>query len=229
MLKFQQKRYVLKKYFEILKKCPLFFDIKDDQLPSFLKCLGASVIEVKKDCLIFSEGERATHVGIMLKGSAQIISYDYFGNRSILGTISPSELFADEFACSDTLELPISIIADEECEIMLIECSRILHTCSSTCSFHQQMIFNLMKNLALKNLSFHQRADIISKRSTKEKLMSYLLMQAKKSGSNRFDIPFDRQELADFLEVDRSGLSTEIGKLKKQGIISNNKRHFELL
>ena len=219
----------MKKYFKILQKCPLFYDIRDEQLPAFLRCLGARVIEVEKNSVIFSEGERATHVGIMLTGSAQIINYDYYGNRSILGTVGPSELFADEFACSETPELPVSIVADEKSEIMLIECSRILHTCSSACSFHQQMIFNLMKNLALKSLSFHQRADIISKRSTREKLMSYLLMQAKKVNSNRFDIPFDRQELADFLEVDRSGLSTEIGKLKKQGIISNNKRHFELL
>jgi len=112
---------------------------------------------------------------------------------------------------------------------MLIECNHILHTCSNNCGFHQQLIFNLMKDLATKTILFHQKIEIISKRSTRDKLMTYLMLQAKKEGSDSFDIPFDRQELADYLEVERSGLSAEISKLKKEGIINNQKNHFELL
>ena len=87
----------------------------------------------------------------------------------------------------------------------------------------------MMKNLAVKNIQFHQKIEVTSKRSTREKLMAYLMLCAKKAGSNSFDIPFDRQELADFLGVERSGLSVEISKLKKEGIIDADKKHFELL
>ncbi|MBQ8441118.1 MAG: Crp/Fnr family transcriptional regulator, partial [Clostridia bacterium] len=106
---------------------------------------------------------------------------------------------------------------------------RILHTCSKHCSFHQQLIFNLMKDLASKTLVFHQKIEVVSKRTTREKLMTYLMLQAKKANSPSFDIPFDRQELADYLEVDRSGLSSQIGKLCKEGVIKARKFHFELL
>ena len=112
---------------------------------------------------------------------------------------------------------------------MLIDCRHIMHTCSNNCGFHQKLIYNLMKDLALKTLLFHQRIEITSKRSTREKLLAYLMLQAKKANSNSFEVPFDRQELADFLEVDRSGLSAEIGKLKREGIIDNQKNHFVLL
>ena len=91
------------------------------------------------------------------------------------------------------------------------------------------MIYNLLKNVAAKNIQFHQKIEITAKRSTREKLMSYLTLQAKKAGSQSFDIPFDRQELADYLEVERSGLSAEISKLRKEGILKSEKKHFELL
>jgi CRP-like cAMP-binding protein len=112
---------------------------------------------------------------------------------------------------------------------MLIDSAHILHTCSNNCGFHQQLIFNLMKDLAQKSILFHQKLEIIAKRTTKDKLMAYLMLEARRAGSNVFDIPFDRQELADYLEVDRSGLSAEISKLREQGVLESRKRHFELL
>ena len=219
----------MKKYFEILRKCPLFDDIDDADFPTFLSCLGARVTSFDKKYTIFSEGRSAKYVGIVLSGSVQMVKHDYYGNRSIVANFEPSELIGEAFACADTKSLPVSVIADEPSEIMLIECHRILHTCSSSCAFHQKMIFNLMKNLAVKNIAFHQKIDIMSKRSTREKLMAYLLSQADKSGSARFRIPFDRQELADYLEVDRSGLSAEISKLRSEGVLKSEKNYFELL
>jgi len=219
----------LKKYLKVLRKCPLFATIEDDNLLRMLVCLGAKVEFFDKKYTILGEGTPAKYIGIVLSGSAQIAQVDYFGNRSILSEIGPSEVFAEAFACAETKELPVTVIANEPSEIMLIDCSHILHTCQNHCGFHQQLIYNLMKDLAAKTLLFHQRIEITSKRSTREKLMTYLLMQAKKIDSNSFDIPFDRQELADYLEVDRSGLSAEIGKLKKEGIIDSYKNHFVLL
>ena len=229
MLKFQQKEKKLKKYLETLKKCPLFDQIADNDLLRMLSCLGARVVAFDKKYTILLEGSPAHHIGIVLSGAAQVVQLDYDGNRSILTELAPSELFGEAFACAQVRAIPVSIIASEACEVMLIDCGHILHTCSNSCGFHQQLIYNLMKDLATKTLQFHQRMEVTSKRTTREKLLTYLSMQSKKVGSRRFEIPFDRQELADYLEVDRSGLSAEIRKLRREGILESNKRLFELL
>lgn len=229
MLKLQQKEKKLKKYLEILKRCPLFDGIKEEQLLKMLACLGARVIDFDKKYTVLAEGTAAKHIGIVLSGSVEIVQVDYFGNRSLLSIIGKAEVFAEAFACAEVKALPVSVIANEPCEIMLIDCAHILHTCENNCNFHRQLIFNLMKDLATKTLLFHQKIDVTSKRTTREKLMTYLLQQAKKANSNRISIPFDRQELADYLEVDRSGLSAEISKMKKEGIIENTKNHFVIL
>ncbi len=219
----------MKKYLEILKKCPLFFEIEDESLLRMLSCLGAKVSFFDKKYTVFAEGSPAKYIGIVLSGSAQIVQVDYFGNRSILSEASPSQVIAEAFACAEIESLPVSVIANEPSEIMFIDCSHILHTCKNGCGHHHQLIYNLMKDLADKTIMFHQRIEVTSKRTTREKLLSYLALQAKNNGKNSFNIPFDRQELADYLEVERSGLSVEIGKLKKEGIIENNKNHFKLL
>ena len=229
MLNFQQKEKILKKYLEILKKCPLFENIADENLIRMLTCLGARVDFYDKKYTVFAEGSRAKYIGIVLSGSVQVIQVDYYGNRSILSVVGEGELFAEAFACAETKEIPVSIIANEPSEIMLIDSSHILHTCHNNCGFHQQLIFNLMKDLAKKTIAFHQRIEITSKRTTRDKLLAYLNVQAKKAGNNSFDIELDRQELADYLEVERSGLSAEIGKMRREGIIENHKNHFELL
>lgn len=219
----------MKKYIDILRKCALFNRIEDENLIKMLNCLGARVEFFDKKYTIFAEGNSAKYIGIMLSGSAQTVQVDYFGNRSILSDITPTEVFGEAFACAEVGAIPVAVIANEPCEVMLIDCSHILHTCSNNCGFHQQLIFNLMKDLAVKTIAFHQRIEITSKRSTREKLLAYLTYQAKKSGSNSFDIPFDRQELADYLEVDRSGLSNEISKLRSEGVLQSHRKHFVLL
>lgn len=218
----------MKKYLEILKKCPLFEDIEEDNISKMLHCLNAKVDFFDKKYTILAEGKPSKYIGIVLSGSVQVEQVDYYGNRSILSIVEPSQLFAEAFACAGVEAVPVSVIANEPSEIMLIDCRHILHTCANNCAFHQKMIFNLMKDLATKTVMFHQKIDITSKRTTREKLLAYLGFQAKKAGSNSFTIPFDRQKLADFLEVDRSGLSTEIGKLKKEGILDCRKNYFEI-
>lgn len=219
----------MKEYFDVLRKCTLFDRIEDENLLALLGCLGAKVETFDKKYTIFAEGNPAKYIGILLSGSAQIIRVDYYGNRSIVANIEESDVFAEAFACAEVRYIPVTITANEPCEVMLIDCHRVLHSCSNACDFHEKLIFNLMKGLAAKNLLFHQKIEIISKRSTREKLMTYLMAQAKKANSSSFDIPFDRQELADYLEVDRSGLSAEISKLRNEGIIESSRKHFKLL
>ncbi len=219
----------MEKYSEILKKCSLFNGISEEDLSKMLVCLGARVESFDKKFTIIAEGNPARYVGIILSGSAQISMVDYYGNRSILSVVEPSEIFAEAFACAEVQSVPVTVTANEPCEVMLVDCGHILHTCSNNCGFHQRLIFNMMKDLAVKNLSYHQKLEIVAKRTTREKLLAYLNLQAKKAKSSCFDIPFDRQELADYLEVDRSGLSAEISKLKSEGILDSNKKRFELL
>lgn len=219
----------MKKYFEVLRKCPLFMGISDENLISILVCLGATMKTYEKKETIFSEGEPAKYIGIVLSGAVQIVQVDYLGNRNIVANIEAAELFGESFACAGVEAIPMDVVAREDTEVLLIDCLRITQTCSSACEFHRRMIFNLMKLVAMKNIIFHQKIEIISKRSTREKLMTYLVMQAKKNKSATFEIPYDRQELADFLGVDRSGLSVEIGKLCKEGMIWSKKRWFEIV
>ena len=219
----------MKKYLEILKKCPLFFGIDDESLLRMLGCLGARVEFFDKKYTVFAEGSAAKYIGIVLTGTVHTIQVDYYGNRSILSELRAPQVFAEAFACAEVDALPVSVIANEPSEIMLIDCEHILHTCENSCGHHQQLIFNLMKDLATKTLLFHQRIEITAKRTTREKLLSYLSLQAKSAGSSHFIIPFDRQELADYLEVDRSGLSAEISKLRREGILTCEKNRFALL
>ena len=218
----------MKKYLQILKKCPLFLGIDENDLSVMLGCLGARVETFDKRYTIFAEGNPAKYIGIVLSGTAQTVANDYYGNRSILATSSVADLIGETFACADVESIPVSVVAHEPCEVMFIECQRILRSCSNACGFHATMIFNLMKDLAKKNIMFHERIEITSKRTTREKLLAYLAVRARVSDSSSFDIPFDRQELADYLEVDRSGLSAEIGKLKKEGVIDCRKNRFKI-
>ena len=219
----------MQKYFKTLRKCSLFDQIEDVDLTSLLGCLDAKFKTYDKKETIIAEGDPAKYIGIVLSGSAQIVQIDYFGNRSILSVLEQSDIFAEAFACAEMQSIPINVIANEQCDIMLIDAHRIIHSCSNACDFHQQMIFNLLKNMASKNISFHQKIEITSRRSTREKLMAYLMLQAKKANSNSFYIPFDRQTLADYLVVDRSGLSAEISKLCKESVIKSHRNYFELL
>ena len=219
----------MKKYLDILRECTLFYDIGDDDLDRMLHCLGARIVSFDKKYTILAEGSASKYVAVLLSGEAQICQNDYYGNRSILGNVSVGEVFGEAFACAEVSVIPVTITALKVCEVMFIDCSHILHTCSNNCEFHQRLIFNLMKGLALKSLAFYERLEITSKRTTRDKILAYLSICAKKQGSFSFDIPFDRQELADYLEVERSGLSAEISKLKNEGVINAVKNHFELL
>ncbi len=218
----------MEKYLKIFKKSPLFQEIAEDDLLRMLTCLGAKILSFGKRQTIMAEGSAVHAIGLLLSGSAQVIQLDYDGNRSILSGLSPSEVFAEEFACAMEPSLPIAVVANEPCEVMLLDSNHILHTCANHCAFHRQLIYNLTRVLARKTVRFHSRAQIISCRTTRERLLTYLLQYAKEKDSRSFDIPFDRQALADYLEVDRSGLSTEIGRLRREGVLDSHKRHFVL-
>ncbi len=214
---------------ETLQNSYLFSDIQKEHIPAMLGCLGAHTMEYQKGSVIMEIGSKADNLGIVLSGMVQIVRIDYYGNRSIVAEMGPSQAFGEVFACSDTESLPVDIVASEDSSVILINAKRITQTCSNACSFHRQIIFNLLKTVATKSLLFDQKIDIVSKRTTREKLLAYLDMEAKRQHSSEFNIPYNRQELADYLEVDRSGLSAEIGRMCRENIIRCHKSTFELI
>ncbi len=214
---------------ESLLGCPLFDGIAASDLTALLGCLGARHMTYAKGEIIMAEGSPAKDVGILLAGQVQLVRTDYYGNRSIMMNIRPGQLFAESFACASAERLPVSVIAAEDCAALLLDCSRVLTSCCNACAFHSRIIFNLLQIVAKKNLALHRKALITAKRTTREKLMTYLLLQAKETGRADFTIPFDRQGLADYLEVDRSGLSAEMSKLKKEGVLDYYRSDFRLL
>lgn len=219
----------MEKYFDILDTCPLFDQVGRGNYEKMLRCFGARVVNIRKNAAVFSEGQAADRVGIVLTGAVQAVQDDYLGNRSILSMAAPGELFGEGFACAGVDSLPVSIIATTDSQVMLIDCSHIMTMCHNACAFHNQMIRNLLISVAQSNLRLNQKIEILSKRTTKEKVMAYLLSEAKLHGRNDFTIPYDRQELADYLGVERSAMSTVIGKLRDDGYIQVDRRHFTLM
>ena len=219
----------MKEFTQIIAQCPLFNGIATEDLAAMMHCIGGSIMSAIKGQHIFSEGDPATHVGMVLSGAVRMVREDYFGNRSIVAHIGPAGLFGETYACAEVKSLPISIVAESDCMILLMDCRKITVSCSNACAFHNRIIFNLLKLVAKKNLVFDHKIQITSKRTTREKLMTYLLSEAKEHGSNTFTIPYNRQELADFLEVERSGLSLEISKLRNEGILESERNRFVIL
>jgi CRP-like cAMP-binding protein len=216
------------KYLSALKSCPLFSDITEKELDSMLSCLDAIEKTYEKNAFIFLAGQPAQAVGIVLTGSVTIQHEDFWGNRAILMRLGPGEMFAEAFSCAGSKNLPVSAEAAEKTTIMLMDCRRIITTCSSACVFHTLLIRNLLNVLAQKNILLTRKIEHLTKHSTREKLLSYLSAQAQLAGAGRFDIPFNRQELADYLSVDRSAMSSELGKMRDEGLLSFERNHFEL-
>ena len=216
-------------FLPILQNCPLFDGIRSEDLSGMLGCLGGRTVGIKKGTVLFQEGEKAVHMGIVLEGAVQLVLEDYYGNRSIMAHIGKGELFGESYAFSREGTLPVSIMATTDCRILLIDSRRVTTCCSNACEFHNRVIFNLLRLTASKNQLLHQKLQITARRTTREKLMAYLAFQAKQLDSSEFTIPYDRQALADFLEVDRSGLSAEISKLRREGVLECRKNSFRLL
>lgn len=209
----------MKKYLHVLSRCPLFCGISDPDLETMITCLGGKLSSVSRGCPVFLEGDPARLLGVVLSGSVQVIQDDYYGNRSILSMIQPGESFGEVFSCAGLDTMPVSVIADKDSEVLLLDCRRVLTVCSHSCRFHTMLVQNLLKGIAQKNLAFTRKIRYMSQKTTKEKIMSYLLDQAKQQGSTEFTIPCNRQALADYLGVERTAMSAEIGKLKKEGLI----------
>ncbi|MET0016920.1 cyclic nucleotide-binding domain-containing protein [Oscillibacter sp.] len=219
----------MKNYLGVLKTVKLFNGIEESDLQPLLSCLCGKLIHYDKGQTVFSSGESLVQFGIVLSGQVQVVQDDYYGNRSILGKIDVGNLFGESFACAEIKALPVSVITTTESELLFIDCHKLAVPCAKACGFHSRLIQNMLNIVSMKNIGLTQKIEFTSKRTTREKLLAYLSAEAKKAGSSRFCIPFNRQELADYLSVERSAMSAELSKLRDNGILRFHKNQFELL
>lgn len=206
----------------------LFDGIKEDDRSEMLKCLNAKKKQYKKGSTVLGRGGRTSEMGMVLEGSVHMVKDDFWGNRSILGQASPGQMFGEVYACLPWQELEVDVIAAEDTEVLFLDVGRILTVCSSACSFHTRLIRNLLMILAEKNLMLTHKMEHMAQKSTRDKVLSYLSMEAEKQGGPEFAIPFNRQQLADYLSVDRSAMSRELSRMKAEGLLDYHRNRFRL-
>lgn len=219
----------MKKYIPVLKRTKLFSGVGEEDIASLLSCLGARKKEYKKGEYILREGECISDIFILVEGKIHIQKDDYWGNRSILSVISVGEMFGEGYAAPESGALLNDVVAVEDSSVIFFDVKRILTTCSSACRFHNMIVQNMFFAISDKNRKLVQKLGHMSGRTTRAKLISYLSEEAKRQGSSAFTVPFNRQQLADYLCVDRSAMSNELCKMRDEGMIRFEKSRFELL
>lgn len=212
----------------IIEKSPLFQGIKPDQRASLLTCLSPVEKIYQKGEFLLHRGAQVTQMGLVISGTVHIIKEDFWGNRMIMGEVTPPGLFAETYACMEGMLSEVSVIATETTVVLFLDLKRLLTTCAATCDFHGRLIHNLLSILAEKNLMLTRKIEHMAKKTTREKLLSYLSSEALKHQSSTFQIPFQRQQLAEYLAVERSAMSTELSKLQKEGYLTTTKTIFHL-
>lgn len=215
--------------YEFLAKTVLFQGVTPDEARQMLQCLQVRVKTFRKDELIFCAGERVEAMGLVLEGSVLIEHDDVWGNRSVLDRAGAGQMFAETYACVPGEKLMVNVRAAERAEILFLDVGRVLHVCSAACGCHSMLIRNLLSVSAQKNLNLSRRILHTSAKTIRGRLLSYLSYQAINAGSREFAIPFNRQQLADYLGVDRSSMSAELGKMQKEGLIRVERNTFFLI
>lgn len=219
----------MKKYISILKRTQLFAGVGDDEIVSMLSCLGAKLRTYKKGEYVLRQGEYLSDIIVLVEGNIHIQKDDYWGNRSILGQIAVGEMFGEAYIAPESGAILNDVVAVSDSTVIYFDVKKIITTCSSACRFHTTVVQNMFFAISEKNRKLVQKLGHMSKRSTREKLISFLSEESKRNNSSTFTIPYNRQQLADFLSVDRSAMSNELCKMRDEGLLEFNKNSFRLL
>ena len=206
----------------------LFQGIREHEIEAMLTCLSAEERTYRKDAYIYRAGDVTGRLGVVMEGAVNIIKDDVWGNRKIIENIGRGQIFGETYACLKGEPLMVDVQASERSRILFMDVNRILTTCSSSCDFHNRLIRSLMYVLAGKNLMLTKKMDIITPKSLRERVMVYLSQESVKQGSRTITVPFNRQQMADYLSVDRSALSAELSRMQRDGVISYEKNRFTI-
>lgn len=207
----------------------LFQGIREHEIEAMLTCLSAEERTYGKNAYIYRAGDVTGRLGVVMEGAVNIIKDDVWGNRKIIENIGGGQIFGETYACLKGEPLMVDVQASERSRILFMDVNRILTTCSSSCDFHNRLIRSLMYVLAGKNLMLTKKMDIITPKSLRERVMVYLSQESVKQGCRTVTVPFNRQQMADYLSVDRSALSGELSKMQKEGVIAYEKNRFTVL
>ena len=219
----------MKKYISLLKKAQLFSGVSETEIASMLSCLNARLKEYNKGEYIIRNGDFVNDVMLLVRGGLHIQNDDYLGNRAIINKISVGEMFGESYISNNSVAITQDVVAVEDSSVIFFDVNKIMTSCPSACSFHLLVIKNLFNAISEKNRKLVGKINHISKRTTREKLISYLSEQSKINNSMYFSIPFNRQQLADFLSVDRSAMSNELCKMRNEGLLEFEKNQFKLI
>lgn len=219
----------MKPYFTILRRTQLFSGVSDEEISAMLNCLQAKLVSYKKGDYVFRQGEHIDKITVLLEGKLLIQRDDFWGNRSIVHAIGIGEMFGEAYVAPDSGAMLNDVIADEDSVVIFFDVRKIITVCPSGCKFHFKVVQNLFYAISEKNRKLMQKIGHISKRSTRAKLISYLSEESKRQNNSTFTIPFNRQQLADFLSVDRSAMSNELCKMRDEGLLLFEKNRFTLL
>ena len=204
----------------------LFQGIREHEIEAMLTCFSAEERTYGKDAYIYRAGDVTGRLGVVMEGAVNIIKDDVWGNRKIIENIGGGQIFGETYACLKGEPLMVDVQASERSRILFMDVNRILTTCSSSCDFHNRLIRSLMYVLAGKNLMLTKKMDIITPKSLRERVMVYLSQESVKQGCRTVTVPFNRQQMADYLSVDRSALSAELSRMQRDGVISSEKNRF---
>jgi len=212
-----------------LRDSLLFSGITDEDLQKLSTCLNAREKDVERDLFVWRAGDPVHLVYYILSGSMHIIDEDFWGNRTIIETMHKDTLFGEAYVFASRENHLISVIAAQDSKILEINPKKLFETCPNGCESHTQLSRNALHIVSEKIIRLTEKVGHITQRTIRAKIMSYLSLCAHKEQSDSFCIPYSRQQLADYLCVDRSALSHELSKLQKQGLIQYHKNYFELL
>lgn len=220
----------MEKYIKILSECPLFKGISEQEIQKILSCLNASAQEYQKQQIILMQGTKPQKVGILLSGGLLLTREEYDGTRNIVTQVYPGEIFAESFAFAPEEQriLPVAVEASTDSAVLWLDARQIFKTCALVCTVHTKVIENMLGVMAQKNVLLNRKIGHLCKRTTREKVLSYLSEQALLQKSSTITIPFSHQELSDYLCVERSGLSSALANLRREGIIKYNRKTFKL-
>lgn len=218
----------MEKFIHVLKRTKLFAGVGEEDITAMLSCLGARLCTYKKGEYVLRQGERLDDILLLAEGSLHIQRDDYWGNRSILGHIEVGEIFGEAYVAPESGTLLNDVIALTDCSVFFFDVKRIITTCSSACRFHTMVVQNLFFAISERNRGLVQKLGYMSRRTTRGKLIAYLSEEAKRQNSAYITIPFNRQQLADYLSVDRSAMSNELSKMRDDGLLEFEKNCFRL-
>lgn len=214
--------------YEFLSSTKLFCGISSEKIKNALSCLNASEKEFKKGGIIYRTGDTVTEIGLVEEGSVNITVNFYCGTSNIFGHIAKGEIFAETYAAIPNKKLICDVVAAENSKILFLDINKLINGACSSCGYRGIIIHNLLQISAEKNLKLSSRMMHTAPKTVRGRLLSYLTWQAAKNESREFHIPFTRQQLADYLGVDRSVLSTELSKMQRDGLINYRKNDIKL-